>query len=80
MAIMIMLKKRNRKELKMNFSVGVNMYKENVTSYWYLFRWSHRNVDANMDIVASDARGFVASSFFDGELFNVRGALKFKGS
>ncbi len=24
--------------LKMNFSVGVNMYRLNVTSYWYLFR------------------------------------------
>jgi len=51
MAIMIMLKNRKRKELKINFSVGVNMYKENVTSYWYLFRCSHRNVEANMDIV-----------------------------
>lgn len=50
MAMMIIEKKRKRNELKMNFSVGVNMYRENVTSYWYLFRWSHRNVDANIDI------------------------------
>lgn len=48
MAIMIMLKKRKRNELNMNFSVGVNMYSENVTSYWYLFRCSQRNVEANI--------------------------------
>ena len=29
--------------LKINFSVGVSMYSENVTSYWYRLRWSHRN-------------------------------------
>jgi hypothetical protein len=49
--------------LKMNFSVGVNMYSENVTctrqrpewklaegqtSYWYLFRCSQRKVEANI--------------------------------
>jgi hypothetical protein len=49
----------------MNFSVGVNMYSENVTcnrqaskwklakgltSYWYLFRCSQRNVEANIVI------------------------------
>jgi hypothetical protein len=28
--------------LKMNFSVEVNMYSENVTSYWYLLRWNQR--------------------------------------
>jgi len=50
MAITIILKKRKRKELKMNFSVGVNMYSENVTSYWYLFRCSQRNVEANIVI------------------------------
>jgi len=54
MAIMIMLKKRNRKELNMNFSVGVNMYRENVTSYWYLLRCSQRKVDANMVILAAE--------------------------
>jgi len=37
--------------LKINFSVGVNMYKLNVTSYWYLLRWSQRNVEASKDIV-----------------------------
>ena len=29
--------------LKMNFSVLVNMYSENVTSYWYLLRWNQRS-------------------------------------
>jgi len=53
MAIMIMLKKRKRNELKMNFSVGVNIYSEKVTSYWYLFRCNQRNVDANIVIVLS---------------------------
>jgi hypothetical protein len=28
--------------LKMNFSVGVSMYSEKVTSYWYFLSWSHR--------------------------------------
>lgn len=27
--------------LRMNFSVEVSMYSENVTSYWYRLRWSH---------------------------------------
>ena len=27
--------------LKTNFSVGVSMYSENVTSYWYFFFWTH---------------------------------------
>jgi len=36
--------KRGRKKkeiniLKMIFSVGVSMYSEKVTSYWYRFRW-----------------------------------------
>jgi hypothetical protein len=31
--------------LKMNFSVVVNMYKANVTSYWYRFRCSQRASD-----------------------------------
>jgi hypothetical protein len=35
----------------MNFSVGVSMYRLNVTSYWYRLRCSQRNVEANMDIV-----------------------------
>lgn len=30
--------------LKMNFSVDVNMYRENVTSYWYRFRWNQRSM------------------------------------
>jgi hypothetical protein len=42
---------RERDVLKMNFSVGVSMYRLNVTSYWYLLRCNQRNVDANMDIV-----------------------------
>jgi hypothetical protein len=37
--------------LKMNFSVGVSMYRLNVTSYWYRLRCSQRNVEANIDIV-----------------------------
>ena len=37
--------------LKMNFSVGVSMYKLKVTSYWYRLRCSQRNVEAHMDIV-----------------------------
>jgi len=35
-------KKKREKEinvLKIIFSVGVSMYSENVTSYWYRFRW-----------------------------------------
>lgn len=28
--------------LKMSFSIGVSMYRENVTSYWYFFRRTHR--------------------------------------
>ena len=28
--------------LKMNFSVGVSIYRENVTSYWYRLRCSQR--------------------------------------
>lgn len=44
-------KRRGGNALKMNFSVGVNMYKLNVTSYWYRLRWSQRNVEASMDIV-----------------------------
>jgi hypothetical protein len=35
----------------MNFSVGVSMYRLNVTSYWYRLRCSQRKVEANMDIV-----------------------------
>jgi hypothetical protein len=35
----------------MNFSVGVSIYRLNVTSYWYRLRCSQRNVEANMDIV-----------------------------
>jgi hypothetical protein len=27
--------------LKTNFSVGVSMYSEKVTSYWYFFFWTH---------------------------------------
>ena len=48
-------KERERKgadALKINFSVGDNMYKLNVTSYWYLLRWSQRNVEARRDITA----------------------------
>jgi len=37
--------------LKMIFSIGVSMYRLNVTSYWYRLRCSQRNVEANMDIV-----------------------------
>lgn len=29
--------------LNINFSVDVNMYKENVTSYWYRLRWNQRS-------------------------------------
>lgn len=43
--------RRGNDPLKMNFSVGVSMYRLNVTSYWYLFRCNQRNVDANIDIM-----------------------------
>lgn len=37
----------------MNFSVGVNMYKLNVTSYWYLFLCNQRKKEAKeVDIFA----------------------------
>lgn len=32
-------KKKEINILKMIFSVGVSMYSEKVTSYWYRFRW-----------------------------------------
>lgn len=67
--------------LKINFSVGVNMYKEKVTyvcqhvpncsrrgvctSYWYLFLCSHRNVDANMVMISGWSGGWDLSRGLD---------------
>ena len=55
-----------RDVLKMNFSVGVNMYNEKVTSYWYRLRWNQRsivdgyNIAARRRAEAEDSRTTVA--------------------
>lgn len=38
--------------LKMNFSVGVSMYSEKVTSYWYRLRWNQRSMVDGYSIAA----------------------------
>jgi len=44
----------NKKELKMIFSVGVSIYSEKVTSYWYRFRW--RSLMSDEEDIACSAR------------------------
>lgn len=39
--------------LKINFSVGVSMYSEKVTSYWYFFSCSQRVKDDMYDALCS---------------------------
>jgi hypothetical protein len=39
--------------LKMNRSVGVSMYSEKVTSYWYFFKRSQRTKDDMGDVLFS---------------------------
>src|ERR1700761_7931403 len=36
--------------LKMNFSVGVSMYREKVTSYWYFFSCNHCMKEAKYEL------------------------------
>ena len=52
--------------LSTNFSVGVNMYSANVTSYWYRLRSSQRTkLDASTEDMAirrRDRRGIVTRS------------------
>lgn len=36
----------------MNFSVGVNMYSANVTSYWYRLRWNQRRREDGYSAIA----------------------------
>ena len=38
--------------LNINFSVDVNMYSENVTSYWYRLRWNQRSRAAGYSMAA----------------------------
>lgn len=40
----------------MNFSVGVSMYSEYVTSYWYRLRWSQRSSEDGCSITTRRRR------------------------
>lgn len=51
-------KKKEINILKMIFSVGVSMYSEKVTSYWYRFRW--RSLMSDEEDIAGLLAGLLA--------------------